>query len=155
MPLMSLTRFSYMRFLAFLMWFLVAWYSFLSVGEGNYHQHIQRLCWIAYVLLCCSSNRYWGGWRSLWRPGHMNVRLLLSVEDLITLVFLFEWPVGNSQYYVTCEEINLHFFLSTVTKMLWLAFGGSADQVYLHILWRIVSRRKKGRFSAEFFGRVF
>lgn len=39
-------------------------------------------------------------------------RSFLSVEDLISLVFLFQWPVADPQYNVTCEEINLYFFLT-------------------------------------------
>lgn len=46
--------------------------------------------------------------QDMWTWGHS----CLSVQDLISLVFLFEWPVADPQYNVTCEEINLYFFLS-------------------------------------------
>lgn len=159
MPLMSLTRFSYMRFLAFLTWFLVAWYSSQATCHlekevtTSIFQEPPRL-----HMLCCAvppieiqEAEVPHEDQDKWMWGCS----CLSLVNLISFVFLFEWPVANPQYNVTCEETSLYFFLSTATKMLWLAFVGSAGQVYLHILWKTVLRRKRSRVFAEIFGRVF
>lgn len=155
---MPLTRCSYMRFLTFLMWFFVAWYSFQATCQleeevtTNTFEEPPGLLMLCYVVPPTDVGEVEVPMRT--RTCECEAAPV-CVEDFISLVFLFEWPVANSQYNVTCEEINLYFFLSTVTKMLCLAFGGSAEQVCLHILWRIVLRRKRGRVSAEVFGRVF
>lgn len=53
--------------------------SFLSLWGVRYLQCTPRISWIAFVLLYCSSNRYWSGWSSPWEPGSANVGLLLSI----------------------------------------------------------------------------
>lgn len=91
MPLMSLTRFNHMRFIAFLMWFLLAWYSSPAICHLEKEVTTNTFPEPPGLLMLCSSNRYWGDWSSPWGAEHVTVRLLLYVSRGPNQLYLSGW----------------------------------------------------------------
>lgn len=63
----------------------------LLLVEGSCHQCIRGTFWVTYALVLLPPADNCGDWKVPWWPGPANVRLRLSVQSLICLLFV--WPI--------------------------------------------------------------